>query len=137
MKNSKQLLVSGLMLCQLAWIAAPLAEAAPPGPLNLAQTPLFYGVQQKPIVMLNLTKDHQLHFKAYTDYSDLDGDGKPELTYTHSFDYYGYWDPKKCYVYSAANGGYYSPTGYSADKYCSGTGWSGNFLNWLATSRLD
>jgi type IV pilus assembly protein PilY1 len=114
-----------------------IAHAAPPGALDLAQTPLFFGVQNKPIVMLNLTKDNQLHFKAYTDYSDLDGDGKPELTYKHSFDYYGYWDPQKCYEYKNSDGGYYAPTDFSVDKYCDGTKWSGNFLNWVATSRMD
>ncbi len=115
-----------------------VVQAAPPGQLDLAQSPLFYGTQQKPIVMLNLTKDNQLHFKAYTDYSDLDDDGIPELTYKHSFNYYGYWDPQKCYNYNSTLG-YFEPTltGYSADKYCSGTGWSGNFLNWVATSRMD
>jgi type IV pilus assembly protein PilY1 len=137
MKNSQKLIIVALLFCQVTWTNLPIAEAAPPGPLDLVQSPLFYGLQQKPIVMLNLTKDHQLHFKAYTDYSDLDGDGIPELTYKHSFDYYGYWDSGKCYSYSAANGGVYSPTGFSADKYCGGTGWSGNFLNWVATSRLD
>jgi type IV pilus assembly protein PilY1 len=134
MKTSQKLVTAALLFCQIAWISVRSVEAAPPGPLDLAQSPLFYGLQQKPIVMLNLTKDHQLHFKAYTDYSDLDGDGIPELTYKHSFDYYGYWDSSKCYDYS---GGSFVPSGFSADKYCGGTGWSGNFLNWVATSRLD
>jgi type IV pilus assembly protein PilY1 len=129
-------LLSYCAMAATALLSASQVFAAPPGPLDLSQQPLFYGTQQKPIVMLSLTKDHQLHFKAYTDYSDLDDDGIPELGYKHSFDYYGYWDAKKCYSYSAADG-YFSPTGYSADKYCGGTGWSGNFLNWVATSRLD
>lgn len=137
MKTSQKLVTAALLCCQIAWIGMRSVEAAPPGPLDLVQAPLFYGLQQKPIVMLNLTKDHQLHFKAYTDYSDLDGDGIPELTYKHSFDYYGYWDSAKCYSYSDSNGGSYSPIGFSVDKYCGGTGWSGNFLNWVATSRLD
>lgn len=136
MKIFPKFIASALLLCQVAWISVPVAEAAPPGPLDLAQAPLFYGLQQKPIVMLNLTKEHQLHFKAYTDYSDL-GFGKPELTYLHAFSYYGYWDSGKCYNYQSSNNGYFAPTSYSADKYCGGTGWSGNFLNWLATSRLD
>ena len=28
-----------------------------------------------PMVMLNISKDHQLFYKAYNEYSDLDGDG--------------------------------------------------------------
>jgi type IV pilus assembly protein PilY1 len=138
MKTSQKIITSALVLLQATWFnLLPTAQAAPPGPLDLAQSPLFYGVQQKPIVMLNLTKDNQLHFKAYTDYSDLDDDGIPELTYKHSFNYYGYWDPQKCYLYQAADGGYFAPDRYSADKYCGGTAWSGNFLNWVATSRMD
>ncbi len=136
MKNSLKI-TSSLLFIQAMWLNLFTVQAAPPGQLDLAQSPLFYGIQQKPIVMLNLTKDNQLHFKAYTDYSDLDGDGKPELTYKHSFDYYGYWDPQKCYEYSNSNGGYYAPIGFTADKYCDGTKWSGNFLNWVATSRMD
>jgi type IV pilus assembly protein PilY1 len=136
MKTSHKLILSVAGLCQIAWLCA---HAAPPGPLTLAQSPLFLGVQNKPIVMLNLTKDNQLHFKAYTDYSDLDDDGIPELTYKHSFNYYGYWDSQKCYDYIPLDGGYFAPTatGYSGDKFCGGISWSGNFLNWVATSRMD
>jgi type IV pilus assembly protein PilY1 len=137
MKTYLKLALYTLALCQTMLVAIPAANAAPPGPLDLAQSPLFYGLQQKPIVMLNLTKDNQLHFKAYTDYSDLDDDGKPDLTYKHSFNYYGYWDSQKCYEYRAADGGYFAPIRFSADKYCEGTYWSGNFLNWVATSRMD
>lgn len=137
MKSARKLIAYALLTSHVVWVTVPTAFAAPPGPLDLSQSPLFFGFQQKPIVMLNLTKDHQLHFKAYTDYSDLDEDGVPELTYKHSFDYYGYWDAKKCYSYSNSGSGLFTPTGYSADKYCGGTGWSGNFLNWVATSRLD
>jgi type IV pilus assembly protein PilY1 len=137
MKTSRKLISSIAALCQIVWFGIYAAHAAPPGPLTLAQSPLFLGVQNKPIVMLNLTKDNQLHFKAYTDYSDLDDDGIPELTYKHSFNYYGYWDPQKCYDYVVTDGGFFSPKAYSADKYCGGAAWSGNFLNWLATSRMD
>jgi type IV pilus assembly protein PilY1 len=138
MKTTKKLVASAIMLCQIAWLSVPSAQAAPPGPLDLSQAPLFYGLQQKPIVMLNLTKDNQLHFKAYTDYSDLNDDGQPELTYLHSFDYYGYWDPKKCYEYIVtSDNAYFAPKKYTADKFCDGTTWSGNFLNWVATSRMD
>jgi type IV pilus assembly protein PilY1 len=136
MKTSQKIALSALSLCH-AWFSISSSDAAPPGPLDLAQAPLFFGLQSKPIVMLNLTKDNQLHFKAYTDYSDLDDDGVPDLTYKHSFNYYGYWDSQKCYSYQAANGGYFAPDRYSADKYCDGTAWSGNFLNWVATSRMD
>ena len=45
-----------------------------------------------PMAMIDFTKDHQLYYKAYNDFSDLDGDGSSyETTYKHSFDYYGYF----------------------------------------------
>ena len=44
---------------------------------SIAQNPLFVGQAVPPKVMLNMSKDHQLFFKAYDDYSDLDGDNIP------------------------------------------------------------
>src|SRR5262249_27233225 len=88
-----------------------------------------------PHVMLTISKDQQLYKKAYNDYSDLDGDGQIETGYKHSIDYYGYFDPSKCYTYSTTNQRF-EPASVSATKYCSGQ-WSGNFLNWVSMSRMD
>lgn len=101
--------------------------------LALSQAPLFLTQSAKPIVMLNVSKDHQLHFKAYDDFSDLDNDSIPETTYKHSFTYYGYFDSYKCYAY---NSGVFEPQSVNTDKYCSGQ-WSGNFLNWASMTRID
>lgn len=88
-----------------------------------------------PQVVLNVSRDHQLFYKAYNDYSDLDGDGTQDLTYEHQIDYYGYFDSYKCYNYSSGNGRF-EPASVSGTKYCSGN-WSGNFLNWVSMSRMD
>lgn len=100
----------------------------------------------KPRVMINASKDHQLYFKAYNDYSDLDGDGIPETTYKHSFNYYGYFDSYKCYTYDPVDKRF-EPRSFTTDKYCTSTAgvdndatsgeWSGNFLNWVSMSRID
>ncbi|SJM94440.1 Neisseria PilC domain protein [Crenothrix polyspora] len=111
------------------FLIAPNGLAA----LNIAQTPLFLVPSALPIVMLNMPKDHHLYFKAFDDYSDLDGDGSPETTYKHSFDYYGYFDSYKCYDYVNDR---FEPTTISINKYCSGQ-WSGNFLNWASMTRID
>ena len=69
-------------------------------------------------------------------------------TYDHTQEYLGYWDPKGCYEYFDANdisplkGKYFRRTGsVSSSKYCntssSGTGYSGNLLNFAATSSID
>ena len=103
--------------------------------IGLPDKPLYVGGGVRPMVMLDITKDHQLHFKAYNDYTDLDGDGTIERTYKHSISYYGYFDTHQCYTYdTTAN--IFKSTGYTANKYCTG-GWAGNFLNWATMTRMD
>jgi len=69
-------------------------------------------------------------------------------TYDHAQEYLGYWDPKACYEYfdtndtSVLKGQYFRRTGsVDSDKYCNtsgaGTGYSGNLLNYAATSSID
>lgn len=112
--------------------------------LNLAQEPLFIA-STEPRVMLLLSRDHELSKKAYTDYTDLDGDGVLDTTYNNAVNYYGYFDSGKCYSYSGSR---FEPSGASSSAHeCNhydedshswvGTGWSGNFLNWAAMTRLD
>lgn len=94
----------------------------------------------KPQVQINASNDQQLYYKAYNDYSDLDDDQIPEMTYKHSIDYYGYFDNKKCYNYVSANKRF-EPVSITSDKYCNAGGisdqWSGNFLNWASMTRID
>jgi len=127
--------------------------------LTIADTPLFIAGNVQPLVMLDMSKDHQLYYKAYNDFSDLDGNlvagdpgypgyapspalpGVPETTYVDRINYYGYFDNKKCYVYSTTNNRFAPPaTGFMAtganSHYCSGQ-WSGNFLNWATMTRMD
>jgi Tfp pilus tip-associated adhesin PilY1 len=91
-----------------------------------------------PQVQINASNDHQLFFKAYNDYGDLDDDGYPETTYKHSVDYYGYFDSDKCYSYSTTNKRF-EPKSVTTDKYCTpgDDEWSGNFLNWASMTRID
>jgi type IV pilus assembly protein PilY1 len=101
----------------------------------LSDVPVYLTQPMPPMVMLNISRDHQLFYKAYNDFSDLDSDGARETTYKHTFDYYGYFDSYKCYTYGS---GQFNPSAdASATKYCDGATWSGNFLNWVSMSRLD
>lgn len=120
-------------------LLAPLARATA---LPLPDEPLFTSYSASPIVMLDISRDHQLFYKAYNDYTDLNGNGtldETETTFNNSFLYYGYFDPTKCYSY-ASESSKFSPTttggGTTAPADCSGN-WSGNFLNWVSMSRLD
>lgn len=104
--------------------------------LELAQTPLFLAQPVRPLVMLNMSNDHQLFFKAYDDYSDLTGDGKPDTTYVHGHQYYGYFDSGKCYVYQ--NNRFEPNRKTGTNGYCGRNNeWNGNFLNWATMTRMD
>lgn len=92
-----------------------------------------------PMVMLAMSNDHQLFYKAYTDFDDLDGDGFADTTYNHSIEYVGYFDSYKCYYYDSSTK-IFTPTAVTADKYCNtstNNRWSGNFLNWATMTRID
>lgn len=127
---------SALMACVSALLVGSVAMSAQA--VTLSNVPLFLNAPVAPIVMLNMSKDHQLFYKAYDDYSDVNKDGTLDTTYNHKIDYYGYFDTQKCYVYS---NGRYEPVSLTADKYCnSGTAtgqWAGNFLNWATMTRID
>jgi len=70
--------------------------------LDFANSPIVSADSATPMVMIAASNDHQLYFKAYSDYSDLDHDGIIETSYKHSFDYYGYFDSDKCYSHSGS-----------------------------------
>lgn len=114
-----------------AALAITLAHAQQP----LAIPPNISTVLAKPMIMLNMSRDHLLFTRAYNEYSDIDGDNIPDITYKHSFNYYGYFDSFKCYVYSGT-AQRFEPRSLAPDKYCNGT-WSGNFLNWLTMTKAD
>lgn len=90
-----------------------------------------------PLVMLVMSRDNQLWHKAYNDYSDLDGDGTLDTTYNDNFEYYGYFHSDYCYSYNTTTN-LFSPTAQvtTGTHQCSNA-WSGNFMNWLTTTRID
>jgi type IV pilus assembly protein PilY1 len=103
--------------------------------------PYLSEIKGAPMVMLNLSRDHQLFYKAYNEYSDLDGDGVVETQYKHSYKYYGYFDNQRCYQYSTTNNRFFPTRLAASDGYCNYTGgsseWSGNFMNWATMTRMD
>lgn len=104
---------------------------------GISQVPLFLTQSVEPRVMLLMSNDHQLFIKAYTDYSDLNEDGVIDTTYNDKIDYYGYFDSYKCYEYANSR---FEPTGLASGENlheCSGSEWSGNFLNWASMTRMD
>ena len=96
MDNMKRKLLATFSVVYSA-IAAQSAHAV--APASLAQVPLFLVNSAEPQVMLNMSNDHQLFYKAYDDWSDVDGDGVIDITYDHGITYYGYFDSFVCYDY--------------------------------------
>ena len=122
--------ILGLLLLSLSGLMAPAAQAA----LDISQVPLFLSSSTTPLVMLVMGRDHKLYYEAYNDASDLNGDGILDVGYKpNAITYFGYFDSSKCYTYSSD---LFTPSGAATNKKCSGQ-WSGDFLNYLTTSRMD
>lgn len=145
-------LFTGLFSALLSLGVVHSAYSAP------AQAPLFQANPVKPIMMLNMSKDHQLYFKIYDDYADITDsnrllpsgsnnpnyggaipDGIPDTTYVHKYEYYGYFDSAKCYIYSTARQRFEPTVATDSMHYCvaGNNHWSGNFLNWSTMTRMD
>ncbi|MCE7031780.1 pilus assembly protein PilC [Lysobacter sp. GX 14042] len=105
---------------------------------QIAQKPLYTGQSVPPLMMMVMSRDERLFTKAYSDYTDLDGDGVVDTTYNDEFSYAGYFDPNLCYDYNNGHGRFSAKSAASGahGHYCSNR-WSGNFLNWMTMSRLD
>src|SRR5690606_6715061 len=91
-----------------------------------------------------LSNDHELYKKAWSDFSDIDGDGLVDNSYNDSFTYTGYFDSSFCYSYVNGSKRFEPVTDISAllassGHSCAGVNgnWSGNFLNWATMSRMD
>lgn len=104
--------------------------------LTMPTAPLLQNlIQVNPVNLLVMGKSHNLFTAAYNDYTDLTGDGVPDIGYTpKSIDYYGYFDSYKCYKYSSSM---FKPNSTTANKKCDGASWSGDFLNYVTMSRID
>ncbi|MCR6479087.1 PilC/PilY family type IV pilus protein [Variovorax sp. ZS18.2.2] len=115
-----------------------LATAQDGGDTALAQTPLFVSESNPPLNMLVMGRDHKLYYEAYNDASDLNGDGVIDVGYKpNQIDYYGYFNNNACYDYADEK---FTPAAAATGdkkKLCGGTRWSGDFLNYLTTSRMD
>lgn len=131
--------VVGLLAAFVALLAGQhLATAQGNTDSALAQTPLFVSESYPPLNMMVMARDHKLYYEAYNDASDLDGNGVIDVGYKpNQIDYYGYFNNNACYSYSD---NVFTPTVAATgtkNKQCDGSTWSGDFLNYLTTSRMD
>lgn len=100
----------------------------------LPDVPLGLSRAAKPMVMIVAARDHKLFYEAYNDASDLNGDGILDTRFNPNFTYIGLFDPKLCYDYV---GNRFRPVAYARNGKCPGRRWSGNWLNYATTSRID
>ncbi|WP_226858191.1 hypothetical protein [Diaphorobacter aerolatus] len=132
-------IVSGALLLGASQLVHSQANSA------LSQTPLFVSQALAPLNMLVMGRDHKLYYEAYNDASDLNGDGVIDVGYKpDKIDYYGYFNSNVCYNYDksetlSGNAGIFKPVSAATGtnkKQCANA-WSGDFLNYLGTSRMD
>lgn len=131
--------ISALWLSTLLGFFALPVSATAQSVTDYDSVPPLLAESATPMVMLAMSKDHQVFYKAYTDFDDLDGDGFADTTYKHAIEYVGYFDSYKCYYYDSSTK-VFNPTAVTADKYCNtstNNRWSGNFLNWATMTRID
>ncbi len=135
------LLVAAFLVVSVKSVSAQTTMA------NYTAYPPFINQTVPPLVMLVMSKDHRMFIKGYNDMQDLDsnvstGVGGIETTYADYIDYYGYFDPKKCYTYNTGvTPNRFDPAAWAVAsggfRYtCTGQ-WSGNFLNWATMTRMD
>jgi type IV pilus assembly protein PilY1 len=118
----------------LCAFVAPAIAASPE--VKIASDPLFNGLANiHPNMLLTLSVEFPTVGVAYT------GD---KGTYNRNVEYVGYFNPLKCYDYNGGNRNL-SDSGYFVIKKdanpsiheCGGDSFSGNFMNWAASSAID
>lgn len=108
------------------------ARAATATPITLADQPIFSAVSVPGNLALALSVEYPT--ASTPSYKSA---------YSSSTTYLGYFDPNKCYTYSAAatqpdTDSYFYASSAASSKTCTGTGeWSGNFMNWASMQSLD
>jgi type IV pilus assembly protein PilY1 len=127
------IVIHAIALSSLGHAAVPTVPSYTP---IQAVPPNVQTTSARPLIMLNMSKDHQLFYRAYNEYSDYNGDGAPDGTYIHTVRYSGYFDHTKCYAYSETASRFAPSSAADASNLCT-SAWHGNFLNWATMTRAD
>lgn len=123
-------------------------------PLAIPNVPLTATINAKPMTMLIAGRDHRLFYEAYNDASDVDGDGVLDIRFKPTIQYFGLFDSDVCYNYTGSatandngtvkNAELWTPVSAVTSatlRNCTGGSsagqWSGNWLNYITTSRID
>lgn len=127
--------IQGIFSSVAAGILFVTSSTAFAGVNTPMQTPLFVSESAPALNMLVMGRDHKLFYEAYNDASDLNDDGVIDVGFKPEIPYYGYFNSKACYTYQNSR---FEPTAVvdATTKTCTNA-WHGNFLNYVATSRMD
>src|SRR6218665_2525050 len=98
-ENIRSSLLLAIMFSSMNLSAAPVHADVEVSKPVIAIPPNIVAIAKKPMVMLTASKDHLLFGPVYTDFEDLDDDGVIDTTFKPTFEYYGYFDARKCYAY--------------------------------------
>lgn len=153
MKSIKRVLKL-LFISLLCIVMIPPVSSSNPNMNDYCYVPPFVGTNVPPNVMLMLSIETPMQGAAHP---DITCTGDPRTSYScspascrsvvsgrhvsncydNTKEYYGYFDPNKCYNYvGGGNAARFEPSGSANNHQCSGK-WSGNFLNWATTMAVD
>ena len=133
--------IATLLSLMIALILSTSANAVPSSRDYTLKPPVLTR-SDTPLVMFGLSADHQLFYKAYSDYADITDNGNLDTGYEDNFDYYGYFNSDWCYEYDTSKGVFIPENKVVASipktHTCAGKKeWSGNLLNWATMTRMD
>ncbi len=132
----------------LAFTLLGLLGVATWADISIPSIPLAVRQGAKPLVMLVVSKEHRLFYEAYNDASDIDGDGTLDTRFKPGITYLGLFNPDLCYSHNGTsdNNGLFTPQALAKapGRTCPPKDtsqkldlWSGNWLNYVTTSRID
>jgi len=123
-------------VAQIVLASAALGANVAANAVTWPSTPLGATTNATPMTMLVMSKDHKLFYEAYNDASDVDGDGTLDVRFNPKIKYYGLFDADYCYSYSNNR---FIPGGTTDElgKCSGGAKWSGRWLNYMTTTRID
>ncbi len=125
-------------------VAGAVVGSANSAPLALQDVPLYLLSRADPNVLINMSVETPMGGAAYTDNVGVPagcagratvGGNSVGACYFPTFEYLGYFNPDKCYQYSA---GQFNPKSAAVlPSHTCTLQWSGNFLNWMSMTAID
>ncbi len=120
-----------------------------PAKAAVSQWPLFMTIWVDPNVLFNMSIETPMGGAAYVDQPNgtectstsspkgrVNDGGTVGVCYKKTNTYLGYFDPNKCYEYSATSSRF-NPSGNTNSNHECSSKFSGNFMNWATMTAID